>query len=145
LAERDIRNCILATLLSVGCFGCSFVLVSGPPSEPTERTPDAAARCTTSVVYPVLDSVGAGVGALNMGIAASASPGKVTWYGAEMDADTGMALGVTQLAIFGAGAVYGFIQTSRCSSLREELKAKPEGPTWSPAVQPSSRRQPTQE
>ena len=114
--------------------GCSFVFVSGPPSEPKERTAHAASRCTTSVLQPVLDSVGAGIGGLNMAIAANASPGKVAWYGIEMDSDTGMALGATQLGLFGAGAVYGFIQTSRCNSLRKELEERPSSPEDGPAV-----------
>jgi hypothetical protein len=127
-----IRSLVAVT--AVCSAGCSFVLVSGPPSEPTERTPDAASRCTSSVLHPVLDTVGAGIGALNIGIAADASPGKVSWYGVEMDADTGMGLGIAQLGVYGAAAVYGYIQTARCRSLREELKHAPDEPTWSPAT-----------
>jgi hypothetical protein len=127
-----IRSLVAVT--AVCSFGCSFVLVSGPPSEPTERTPDAASRCTSSVLHPVLDTVGAGIGALNIGIAADASPGKVSWYGVEMDADTGMGLGIAQLGVYGAAAVYGYIQTARCRSLRDELERAPDEPTWSPAT-----------
>jgi hypothetical protein len=126
----------LLVLVSLGGFGCSFVFVPPPPSDPMERTREAASRCTTSVLHPVLDSVAAGVGALNFGIAADASPGKVAWYSIEMDAKKGMALGATQLALYGAAAVYGFVQTSRCSDLRDEVRGKPEGPTWSPALAP---------
>src|SRR5687767_15104274 len=110
------RHLQWAILVTTSCLGCSFVFVSGPPSAPIDRTPQAAARCTTSVLHPVLDSLGAGIGALNIGIATDASPGKVSWYGMEMDAEKGVALGVTQLGIYGAAAVYGFIQTSRCNT-----------------------------
>jgi hypothetical protein len=124
----------LITLLSFSCFGCSFAFVSGPPSE-TAPPPRPDEQCTTSVLYPVLDSVGAAVGALNIGIAADASPGKVSWYGAEMESGTGVALGITQLALFGAGAIYGFVQTSRCNAfLDERQQEQPEGATWTPAL-----------
>jgi hypothetical protein len=82
----------------------------------------------------VLDSAAASVGAINIGVAANASPGRVAWYGMEMESETGVALGVTQLALFGAGAVYGFVQTSRCSAYIEERRRQPEGPGWSPAL-----------
>jgi hypothetical protein len=124
----------LITLLSFSCFGCSFAFVSGPPTE-TAPSPRPDEQCTTSVLYPVLDSVGAAVGALNIGIAADASPGKVRWYGAEMDSGTGVALGITQLALFGAGAIYGFVQTSRCNAfLDERQQEQPESATWTPAL-----------
>ena len=127
-----MRTYVIA--LSVGCVGCSFVFVPAPPSDPSERTREAASRCTTSVLHPVLDSVGAGIGAINIGIAADASPGDVSWYGIEMDAEKGMGLGVTQLVVFGAAAAYGFIQISRCDTLREETRGMPQGPTWSPVL-----------
>lgn len=123
----------LVALASITCSGCSFAFVSGPPSE-TAPPPRPAETCTTSVLYPVLDTVGAAVGAVNIGIAANASPGKVAWYGVEMESGTGVALGITQLALFGAGAIYGFVQTSRCNAFLEAPEKESEGATWSPAL-----------
>jgi len=40
-----------------------------------------------------------------------------------MEPETALALGAVQLALYGAGATYGFIQTSRCSTLRDEVAA----------------------
>jgi hypothetical protein len=124
----------LVMLVAGECFGCSFAFVSGPPSETAAQTSEATPRCTTSVLVPVLDGVAAAVGALNIGIAADASPGTVSWYGVEMDAKTGVTLGVLQLGAFGAGAIYGFVQTARCKAFLAEVRETPAGPTWSPAV-----------
>jgi hypothetical protein len=120
------------------CLGCSFGFVSGPPSDPSEEQYADSSRCTTSVLIPVLDTASAAVGAINIGIAANASPGEVTWYGVEMESETGVALGITQLAAFGAGAVYGFIQTSRCRAHLDAERNTPDEPKWSPEVAPGS-------
>ena len=112
-----------ASIAAFSCFGCSFLAVPSPPSDPVERTRDAADHCTTSVFYPVMDTLGAGVGAVNMGVAASAGGGKVLWYSSEIDAEAALVLGAVQLALYGAGATYGFIQTSRCGTLRDEVAA----------------------
>jgi hypothetical protein len=130
-AARSVRRFI--AFLGVASCGCSFAFVSGPPSE-TAPSPGPEEQCTTSVLSPVLDSVGAAVGALNIGIATSAAPGKVSWYGVEMESGTGVALGITQLALFGAGAIYGFVQTSRCNAFLEERPKEPENASWSPAL-----------
>ena len=104
------------------CCGCSFFLVPSPPSDPSYRTQEAADACKTSALIPAGDTAMALVGALNLGIAASAeSDEKVRWYGAELDRGAGMALGVAQLALFGAAATYGFVQLSRCHDLRKEV------------------------
>jgi hypothetical protein len=131
-------------VLAMACFGCSFAFVTGPPSEPSSEPHEPSRPCTTSVLYPVLDSVAAAVGAVNIGIAANASPGKVSWYGIEMESKTGVALGVTQLALFGAGAVYGFVQTSRCNAYREKVRTEPEGSSWSPALASEAREPPAE-
>jgi len=67
----------VAPICAACCFGCSFLAVPSPPSEPVERTREAARQCTTSAFYPLMDSLGATVGAINMGVAASADRGKV--------------------------------------------------------------------
>jgi len=43
-----------------------------------------------------------------------------------MDAKIGTVLGATQLAVFGASAVYGYVQAVRCENLREEFEEKPD-------------------
>lgn len=136
---------LLVVLLGAGCGGCSFVFVNGPPSESASEPLASPSRCTTSVLQPVGDTLNAGIGAINIGVAASAGRGDVTWYGVRMDAGTGLALGLAQLGLFGASAVYGYVQTSRCRSYLAAVEERT--PSWNPvraappprAASPSSR------
>jgi hypothetical protein len=128
----------LLLLAATACVGCSFVFVTGPPSGPPSDPREPVPECTTSVLFPVLDGAGAAIAGISIVAIATADRGEATLYGTEMEEEAAIAVSATQLAVFGAGAVYGFIQTSRCRSYREETeKVRP--PTWSPARAPGTR------
>ena len=119
--------------------GCSFAMDIAP-SDPSRRTVEAARECTSSVAAPIADSISAAVGAYNTGVSLAATD-EVRIYGITAKRSTGLALGVTQLAAFGIAATYGFIQASRCHSLRAERhldeptpKPPPTGGHGSPAA-----------
>lgn len=138
----------VGTIASSLLLGCSFVTVSGPPSAPEERTEKAATECTTVVTPPVVDAnLAFWTGVLLMVAAARAeSEGwNVDWIGFDMTPGTTLAIGATNFAVFGSSATYGFIQTSRCRALKEEVQANK--PLWSPArssVPPLPTMAPTQ-
>jgi hypothetical protein len=98
--------------------GCSFGM-NVAPSDPSKRTTKAARDCTDSVLFPIGDTLAAGVGAYNVGVSVAAHD-KVTIYGAPVDKSVGLALGISQLVAFGAAATYGYIQVARCNSLKHE-------------------------
>lgn len=110
----------LLVLAAVNCLGCSFAFVTGPPSEPPDDPREPIPECTTSVVFPVLDGAAATIAGISLIIVATDDRGDAIMYGAEVEQETAIALTAAQLAAFGAGSVYGFIQTSRCRSFREE-------------------------
>lgn len=117
--------------------GCSFIVVSGPPSAPEERTEKAANECTTNVAPPVVDAnLAFWTGVLLMVAAAKADSFEhetnVEWWGLGMTPGTTLAVGAANLAVFGGSATYGFIQTSRCGRLQQEVRARK--PLWSPAL-----------
>ena len=97
------------------------------PAAPSERTTPAASECTSSVLLPTGDAIAAAVGAVNIGISASADD-QVRYYGVTMDKQAGLAIGITQLAVFGAAAAYGYVQASRCNALRREVHLESEPP-----------------
>jgi hypothetical protein len=128
------RVCFLhvGVLLSTGC---SFLLVPSPPSLPSERTQQAATECKPSSLWPTTDAISSAVGGLNIAIAASVdNDSKVRWYGVEMSRDAGLALGATQLILYGASAAYGFVQVSRCKDLRKEVQDTTPPPSNEPPV-----------
>ena len=114
--------------------GCSFAAIPSPPSDPSERTREAASECTATNLVPILDSFGALTGAVQIGIAASMDEGDRTSV-FEMTSGTAMAVGITELAVFGAGAIYGFTQVARCKTLQREVE-RTQGPTETPAADP---------
>jgi hypothetical protein len=118
LCPKFVAGNVVLLIVTTALGGCSFSM-NVAPSEPSERTRQAARNCTSSVLYAVGDSLSAGVGLVNIGISASADR-KVLIYGAETDKDVGLALGITQLALFGGAAVYGYVQSARCGALRAE-------------------------
>ena len=117
---------VLVVLVVLPLVGCSFVGVRGLPSDPSQRTAKATRECLQGYWYPILDTANAGIGAYNTGLAASANEGdRIKAYGyLEMDRKAGLALGITQLTLFGAGAVYGFVQLARCEALDNERKSR---------------------
>src|SRR4051812_24978211 len=124
--------------------GCSFAM-DVAPSDPSKRTVAAARECTASFAAPIVDSISAAVGAYNTGVSLGATD-EVAIYGIHMKRGAGLALGVTQLAAFGVAATYGFVQATRCHTLRAErhLDAPAEQPPVggtgrSPRTRPARR------
>jgi hypothetical protein len=133
--ERKVKP--LVALAAVSCLGCSFVFVTGPPSEPPSDPREPVPECTTSKLVPVLDGAAATLAAISMVVVATADRGEETVYGIEMEPEAALGVTAAQLAAFGAGSVYGFVQTSRCTSYHEE-RERAQRPTWSPALTPKS-------
>jgi hypothetical protein len=128
--------------LSLVASGCSFAMRTAP-SDPSERTPEAAQACTSSYLVPALDSVSAAVGGYNIAVSAAADD-KVRIYGGEVDKGVGLGLGIAQLAAFGIAATYGYIEATRCNELRheqrvltdDEVAARPADPPPGPGMPP---------
>ncbi len=101
----------LACVLTL-CGGCSWLFVSEAPAQPKQfRYFD----CTSSRVAPVLDSAGAVV----YGLAAVAAASTDAFARSDRAAYTAVYAVTGALAI--ASAVYGFRQTDRCQTAKEEM------------------------
>lgn len=122
---RPLGVLILLVSVSAGATGCSFSMQTAP-SDPARRTRQAARSCTWDVSYPVVDTISTAVGVYNIGISRAARD-RVSIYTVETSKKAGLALGITQAAVFGVGAIYGYVQAARCSELRREtrLDARP--------------------
>jgi hypothetical protein len=122
---RWVSVCILSCL---SC-GCSLAFVSYPPSEPSERTVGAAADCTASHTWPIVDALGVGASAGNIALVSSSNE----WTTSQKRVLVPVHIGYGVLAA--ASAIYGFVGVSRCEELRREVKYDPNaGPRWSPAL-----------
>lgn len=125
-----------ASLLLVSSnFGCSFIFVRTPPSDgritPRVRSTD----CTSSKIAPGFDTAFGALQLVRTGLAASAPDSTYENPNAPLSREADIALGVSFAALFVSSAVYGFVNTSRCSRLQhgdddapENLPDPPE--TW---------------
>ena len=112
---RSIRRTVAATVaVSLVCStGCSLGLVRRPPTGPVAPSPRLA--CTSSVAYPVLDTVAAALvvgvfGAVAIAGAVHSDPAVMWW---------GIALGTLGGAYPTYSAVYGYSATAECRELKE--------------------------
>ncbi len=115
-------------LFAVGCHGCSFVFVDGPPRRHAEMPYFA---CSESRVVPILDTVFTAVQALNLLGAASMSDAR--WndtYDGEPPFSRGAAVAVyAAFAVLGTGGMYyGYNAVSECRRARDDLHFRLYGP-----------------
>src|SRR6188768_2760267 len=106
-----LRNARLGLVLMSGC---SFALVSGPPSN-HQQLP--AFDCTTSRLGPILDTVWTVLQVANLGVAAGRSDAEWdTQFKGDPPFSRQTAIPVYAVlgALGGAGMYYGFTRTSRC-------------------------------
>jgi hypothetical protein len=138
---RSWRALLWAAGLAAVNIGCSFVFIDGPPADHAKL---AYFDCTSTYGLPVADGLFALTGALGAGEALSES--KQTYAdkngGASRNAAAGVDIALAGLGV--ASAVYGVVQTARCDSAKEALRARifapslhrPELPSPVPAPTP---------
>jgi hypothetical protein len=110
--------------------GCSFLVVSGPPSNHASL---ASFDCSESNAVPVLDTIWAalnGIGAISAaGDSSNPNQGQI------------IGVGLSWLAISGAAAIYGYTKVSQCKAARrerEERFANSGDPASPPAPMPAA-------
>jgi hypothetical protein len=121
-----------AWLLALSLSSCSFLLVDGPPARHREL-PDFS--CTEGIFWPVVDGV------ISAGSLAGALSAQAAGEGAGRSG--GLAGGLVTAALFGASAIWGFLDVGECREAieeREARRAQPIGPV--PGPWPSSPPRP---
>ena len=130
-------------VLAVATNGCSFLMLHGAPSDPGQRTTEAARECTSGIAAPLADTGFALLGGMNLALSAASDNGGVVYGFPVKKKQVGVAIGVAQLVVFGTSAAYGFVQTTRCRKLEEqeelqrELVARPKSTPGQPAPRPA--------
>jgi hypothetical protein len=116
--------------LVLACSGCSFIFVSGPPSNVEKLPPSEPVECTTSVAAPVLDLLGTGVEVVRTGLAIGARDGD--YRDAPISRSSDIALGAALTVLLAASTIYGFDETSTCDDAkarhrkaRRQLESRP--------------------
>jgi hypothetical protein len=107
---------VMGGLVPLVC-GCSFLFIKKPPAEPEKLRKDVAPICTSSRIAPVLDTAVAGFEIYRTAYAAGADDSAYQDFPISREDD--IALGLTFMALFGASAIYGYVNTTRCSKLED--------------------------
>jgi hypothetical protein len=96
--------------------GCSFGVQAPRGGKHPSRA--SAESCTSAYTLPAFDALSAGFGAYGTAVSLAADD-EVSLAGVEIDKEAGLAISLVQLGLFGASAVYGFVQVSRCNAARK--------------------------
>ena len=136
---------LLASTMGLSTSGCSFMFVTGPePADARGRVDPGA--CTTSVAWPVVDTLLASWFVLNVIINASKSDSDFSGGGSQRTGAIGLGMGLTALTVTSAGV--GFNRTSGCKEAlatngfvarppRRRHSPTPYDPYGTPSTRPS--------
>ncbi len=116
MPPRRVLAPLAVAALSTALGGCSFAFVSGPP--PNHRT-SAFFTCTSSNGVPILDTIAATIGLIDVAsFATSSASGSSTTTGSRTSDALVLGAGAALLA---TSAAYGFKKTSECREAEADL------------------------
>lgn len=116
-------SCMAALAAALLLQGCSFLFVDAPSPRYADAPRAQPVVCTTSVAAPVVDTVVATFEVVRTGFALGADDADYHNYPISRGADIAIGLGLT--ALFAGAAAYGYVNTSKCSDLKEEVREAP--------------------
>ena len=110
---------VLAALFALSSTGCSLLFVNERPSPRPGSLAPAAAKCTSSQVAPVLDTIFTGLEATRTVYAASADDSVYKNPNQPLSRGTDVALGLGFTALFLGSSLYGYVATRNCRKYEE--------------------------
>jgi hypothetical protein len=106
----------LLSILLIASSGCSFLFTTQAPSdEALARTPGPF-ECTSSPVWPIVDTGSAAYDVARTGIALSRKDSD--YADQPFSRSTEIALGAGFAALYTASAIYGYVVTARCRAVK---------------------------
>jgi hypothetical protein len=111
----SFRSAISAIALAASCSGCSATFVTPPPSAaPGQPRPHVG--CTTSYVWPIVDSAFTAYQLAGVAYLGTLDDARFRNYPISRRAD--MAIGGVLAAAFAGSAIYGFVSAARCRRVK---------------------------
>ena len=120
--------------LVLGCLscGCSVVFVNPPPSAPAPGVARPHVDCTTSYLWPIVDSAITAYQLAGVAYASTLDESRFDNYPISKTQD--MAIGGVFAAAYASSALYGYLSAARCRRIRQGPPASDYLPGVSSAV-----------
>jgi len=131
--QSKIARAAVSLLLLSSSSGCSFIFVRTPPNDGRIATRVRSGDCTSSKLAPGFDTAFGALELVRTGMAASASNSVYDRPDAPLSREADIALGASFTALFLGSAIYGFVNTSRCSRLQQGDDQDPEDASAPPS------------
>jgi hypothetical protein len=116
MEQSSVSLRIGALLLGCVCSGCSLAFVSPPPSAPAPAMARPHVDCTTSYLWPIIDSALTAYQLAGVAYAATLDESRFANYPISKSQD--MALGGVFAAAYAGSAIYGYVSAGRCRRIR---------------------------
>lgn len=97
--------------------GCSLVFVNPPPSAPAPGVARPHVDCTTSYLWPIVDSALTAYQLAGVAYASTLDESRFRNYPISKTQD--MAIGGVFAAAYAGSAIYGYVSGSRCRRIRQ--------------------------
>jgi hypothetical protein len=129
---------VLAMVAMLSCSSCSLLFTTKPPPSAANLPPMASVGCTSSIVAPIFDTIGAATftsfSVNRLLVDPDRAPPLVS-VGADV------AIAASAAVAYGISAAYGYKVTRGCAKLKRGHASAPTNPGAFPAVDEESRRQ----
>jgi len=102
----------VGVLVAVGTSGCSFLFVDKPPERPSPPSYALRSECTTSNLWPIVDSVIGGYQIVRTAYGIGASD--AAYAGSPISREADVTLGAVLATTFIASAITGYGRTAGC-------------------------------
>jgi hypothetical protein len=106
----------LLSILLIGSSGCSFLFTTQAPSDEALARAPGPFECTSSPLWPIVDTTSAAYDVARMGIALSRKDSD--YADQPLSRSTEIALGAGFAALNTASAIYGYVVTARCRAVK---------------------------
>ena len=125
----------LPSILLIASSGCSFLFTTQAPSDEALARAPGPFECTSSPLWPIVDTASAVYGVAQMGMTLSRNDSDYADQPLSRSAE--IALGAGGIALSTASAIYGYVVTARCSAvMRGPPYVNPPPPAYSPSGYP---------
>ena len=130
-SRSSFRSAVLLGVVLLNT-GCSLLFVNRPPAAEEVSGRPWAISCTSSKAAPIVDTLVTGLEATRIALAVNAPDSTYQASDQPLSRGADIGLGLSFGALFLSSAIYGYVETTQCSQLKqrsEQIAPMPAAPT----------------